>query len=59
MAKQRAYDVILRGKIIDTVFAQYPEKLRAEREAEMRKSLINHDGYSFYILVRERPENNT
>ena len=44
MAKNRAYDVCLGKRIIDTVFAQYSEKTKKEREEVMRRSLINHEG---------------
>jgi hypothetical protein len=44
----RAYDVYLRGKLIDTVFAT------GYNAEEMRRSLINHDNYHPAIVVRER-----
>ena len=53
---QRAYDVYLLGRLIDTLFEARDFKTRAERAEEVRKSLINHDGYSPLILVRERAE---
>lgn len=40
-----AYNVYLHGRLIDTVFANYRDS------EEMRKSLINHDGYDPAILV--------
>ena len=43
----KAYDVYLRGKLIDTVFAT------GYTVEEMRRSLINHDGYDPAIVVRE------
>ena len=45
--KQEAFDVYLRGRKIDTVFAtNYTVE-------EMRVSLINHDGYDSGIVVRK------
>ena len=48
MSKQRSFDVFLDGKEIDTVFAT---NYSAE---EMRKSLIDHDGYDPRIVVYRR-----
>lgn len=42
-----AWDVILNGKVIDTVF--YTKDCDAEY---VRRSLINHDGYDPRITVR-------
>jgi hypothetical protein len=50
---QRAYDVFLNGKEIDTVFA-----VGYDAE-EMRRSLINHDGYNPGICVYRRAVNPT
>lgn len=47
-AKQRAFDVFLCGNVIDTVFANGYD---AE---EMRRSLIEHDGYDPAIVVYRR-----
>lgn len=44
---QDAFDVYLNGRLIDTVFANGYD---AE---EMRRSLINHDGYDSRITVRK------
>ena len=44
----QAFDVYLRGKLIDTVFATGYDS------EEMRKSLINHDGYDHDIKVTRR-----
>ena len=44
---QDAFDVYLDGKHIDTVFAS----VGAYDAEEMKKSLINHDGYSSGIEV--------
>ena len=57
--KHRAYDVLLRKRIIDTVFATLPERTREDREDSVRRSLIGHDGYDPGIKVSERPENRT
>jgi hypothetical protein len=46
---QDAFDVYLNGKHIDTVFAS----VGAYDADEMKKSLINHDGYSAGIKVRK------
>lgn len=48
MSKQQAFNVYLRGKLIDTIFA------KGYDVEEMRRSLINHDGYSPEIVVRLR-----
>jgi hypothetical protein len=45
---QRAFDVFLGSKQIDTVFATGYDA------AEMRKSLIDHDGYDSRIVVYRR-----
>ena len=45
--KAKAYNVYLRGKLIDIVwFTGYTVE-------EARRSLINHDGYDDRIVVRE------
>jgi len=41
----QAFDVYLRGRLIDTVFANGYDS------EEMRRSLINHDGYDPRIRV--------
>jgi len=46
----RAFDVFLKGKEIDTVFYSRP----FPAVAEVKKSLVNHDGYSSEIVVKER-----
>lgn len=53
-----AYDVYLGRRNIDTVFyGQMPSgSNRAEREDDVRRSLVNHDGYDPDIVVRERRE---
>jgi hypothetical protein len=45
----RAFDVILAGKRIDTLFAK--DDARAD---DIRASLVNHDGYDPSITVRKR-----
>ena len=47
----RAFNVYLRGKLIDTVF--YGDDERVTRD-DVRRSLIGHDGYDPAIVVRER-----
>ena len=46
----RAWNVYLNGKLIDTVFATGYDA------DEMRRSLINHDGYDPGITVDENLE---
>ena len=48
--RQRAFDVYLGGKHIDTVF--YTATAVIDEE-EVRRSLIYHDGYGPDIVVRE------
>lgn len=48
---QQAFDVTLNGKLIDTIFYSAGVKVDAE---EVRKSLINHDGYDPRIKVRKQ-----
>jgi hypothetical protein len=43
-----AYDVYLNGKLIDTVFQSDPSS-----EEEVKRSLINHDGYDPGIEVKK------
>ncbi len=45
-SRQQAWDVFLNGKHIDTVFAN------GYNADEMKRSLINHDGYDPNIIVR-------
>jgi hypothetical protein len=50
---QDAFNVRLNGKLIDTVFASKG----VYNKEEMRKSLINHDGYDSNIVVTKcRPK---
>ncbi len=55
MANKRAgtvhqkWDVYLNGKKIDSVFYSRGAKVDAD---EVRRSLVNHDGYSSAIVVR-------
>ena len=44
-----AFDVYLNGKLIDTVFAS----VGSYDYQEMKKSLVNHDGYDPRIKVRK------
>jgi hypothetical protein len=46
----QAFDVYLNGKLIDTVF--YSPNVSVDAE-EVRRSLINHDGYDHRIVVRK------
>lgn len=50
LSAQRAFDVFLDGVEIDTVF--YSEGAQVD-EAEVKHSLINHDGYDPGITVKE------
>ena len=45
-----AFNVYLKGKLIDTVFysKEYKEKVE-----DVKRSLINHDGYNSNIVVRK------
>lgn len=43
-----AFDVILKGKVIDTVFYAASDKIEA---SEVKQSLIDHDGYNSEIVV--------
>jgi hypothetical protein len=45
----QAFDVFLNGKNIDTVFYSRDAKMTND---EVRRSLINHDGYDPAIIVR-------
>jgi hypothetical protein len=51
MKSHQAFNVYLRGKLIDTVF--YPPNASVDCE-EVRRSLVNHDGYHPAIVVRRR-----
>lgn len=46
----KAFDVYLRGRKIDTVFCGHNSMVTAD---EVRRSLINHDGYDSGIVVRQ------
>ena len=46
-AKQEGFDVYLNGKWIDTVYAKGYDC------EEMKRSLINHDGYNPNITVKK------
>ncbi len=46
--KAKGWNVYLRGKLIDTVF--FDEDVTAE---EVKRSLVNHDGYDAGIEVRQ------
>ena len=46
----KAFDVYLRGRKIDTVFYGHNSMVTAD---EVRRSLINHDGYDSGIVVRQ------
>lgn len=47
----QAFDVFLNGKNVDTVF--YSKNVKVD-EDEVKKSLINHDGYNYRIVVVKR-----
>jgi len=49
----RRYNVRLHGKIIDSVFQSSSETTKKEREADVKRSLVNHDGYDSGIVVVE------
>jgi hypothetical protein len=48
--RHRAFNVYLNGKNIDTVFYSSGTSVDAD---EVKRSLINHDGYDSEITVRE------
>ena len=50
MSAHQAWNVYLNGKLIDTVFYSASAKVDAE---EVRRSLVNHDGYDARIVVRK------
>lgn len=47
----KSFDVFLHGKLIDTVFYSAGAKVTTD---EIKRSLINHDGYSPDIVVSNR-----
>ncbi len=47
--KHYPYDVILNGEAIDTVFYS-----GSENPDDVKKSLVNHDGYDPAIVVYDR-----
>lgn len=51
--KQRRYKVTLNRKEIDIITHVGTEKNRAEREDNVKRGLVNHDGYDPDIKVRE------
>ncbi len=51
----QAFDVYLNGKCIDTVF--YSAGVKVDRD-EVKRSLVNHDGYDPSIIVRKRRNSN-
>lgn len=48
-----AYNVYLKNKLIDTVFYN-----SIQDKEEIKKSLINHDGYDINIVVRKKRKYN-
>lgn len=53
--KLKAFDVTLNRKRIDTVFQKVePKATLKETAADVRRSLVNHDGYDPGIKVRAR-----
>ena len=48
--RPKAFNVYLNGKLTDTVFYSASTKVDA---AEVKRSLINHDGYDSRIVVRQ------
>ena len=49
MSAHKPFDVYLRGKLIDTVF--YSASARVD---EVKRSLVDHDGYDPAIVVKQR-----
>jgi len=57
-----AFDVILNGKSIDTIFmssSMFRGNTKAEMEDDVRQLLVNHDGYNPGIKVIRRPKLNS
>jgi len=52
-SRSRAYNVRLDGKWIDKVFQDSPWPNKTEREADVKRGLVNHDGYDPGIKVTE------
>lgn len=50
-----AFDVYLGKKNIDTIFQGQMTGTKAEMEEDVKRSLVNHDGYDSSITVRRRP----
>jgi hypothetical protein len=50
LAKSQAWDVFLNGKNIDTVFYSEGAKVDAD---EVKRSLVDHDGYDANIVVKK------
>lgn len=48
----RAFDVFRNGKEIDTIFYADIDSITEE---DVKRSLVNHDGYPADIIVREVP----
>lgn len=46
----QAFNVYLNGKLIDTVF--YSDSAKVDID-EVKRSLVNHDGYNPAIVVRK------
>jgi hypothetical protein len=51
MAMPVWWNVYLNGKLIDSV----PYEPSYKHAAEVKRSLVNHDGYDSEIVVRKRP----
>ena len=55
--KTIAYDVFLRGDLIDTVFYnEFCDGGARITKKDVKESLINHDGYDYRIKVKMREE---
>jgi hypothetical protein len=48
-----AWDVYLHGKVIDTIFFRRDHQRVTDQSDDIRRSLINHDGYDPGIAVRK------
>lgn len=48
--KLKAFNVFLNGKLIDTIFYNASDEIEAD---DVKRSLVNHDGYDSRIVVRE------
>lgn len=51
--RTRAYNVYLNGRLIETVWQHASGRNKAERQDDVKRSLVDHDGYDSDIKVVE------